>query len=114
MFLLLVPNFPIPDSHATHDYKEELSVSVSGDIAYWSIRLTDVNTTGVTSQNLDNSLMLITALNKHIGYDNATKIAKIFESDVLFMVEITSKPLGFNIFLILFISSLFIIFSKFI
>ena len=55
MFLLLVPNFPIPDSHATHDYKEELSVSVSGDIAYWSIRLTDVNTTGVTSQNLDNS-----------------------------------------------------------
>lgn len=55
MFLLLVPNFPIPDSHATHDYKEELSVSVSGDIAYWSIKLTDVNTTGVTSQNLDNS-----------------------------------------------------------
>lgn len=27
-------------------------------------------------QNLDNSLMLITALNNHIGYDNATKIAK--------------------------------------
>jgi fumarate hydratase, class II len=28
------------------------------------------------SQNLDNSLMLVTALNPHIGYDNAAKIAK--------------------------------------
>lgn len=27
-------------------------------------------------QNLDNSLMLVTALNTHIGYDNAAKIAK--------------------------------------
>jgi fumarate hydratase class II len=27
-------------------------------------------------QNLDNSLMLVTALNPHIGYDNAAKIAK--------------------------------------
>jgi fumarate hydratase class II len=26
--------------------------------------------------NLDNSLMLVTALNPHIGYDNAAKIAK--------------------------------------
>ena len=28
------------------------------------------------TQNLDNSLMLVTALNPHIGYDNAAKIAK--------------------------------------
>ena len=27
-------------------------------------------------QNLENSLMLVTALNTHIGYDNAAKIAK--------------------------------------
>ena len=27
-------------------------------------------------QNLNNSLMLVTALNSHIGYDNAAKIAK--------------------------------------
>ena len=27
-------------------------------------------------KNLENSLMLVTALNKHIGYDNAAKIAK--------------------------------------
>ena len=27
-------------------------------------------------QNVDNSLMLVTALNPHIGYDNAAKIAK--------------------------------------
>ena len=27
-------------------------------------------------QNLDNSLMLVTALNTHIGYENAAKTAK--------------------------------------
>jgi len=27
-------------------------------------------------ENLENSLMLVTALNSHIGYDNAAKIAK--------------------------------------
>ena len=27
-------------------------------------------------QNLNNSLMLVTALNTHIGYENAAKIAK--------------------------------------
>jgi fumarate hydratase class II len=27
-------------------------------------------------KNLDNSLMLVTALNTHIGYDNSAKIAK--------------------------------------
>ncbi len=30
----------------------------------------------VIKENLDNSLMLVTALNTHIGYDNAAKIAK--------------------------------------
>jgi fumarate hydratase class II len=28
------------------------------------------------TQHLENSLMLVTALNPHIGYDNAAKIAK--------------------------------------
>lgn len=30
----------------------------------------------VIKQNLDNSLMLVTALNPHIGYENSAKIAK--------------------------------------
>lgn len=30
----------------------------------------------IIQRNLDNNLMLVTALNKHIGYDNAAKIAK--------------------------------------
>jgi fumarate hydratase class II len=30
----------------------------------------------VLTKNLNNSLMLVTALNPHIGYDNAAKIAK--------------------------------------
>ena len=30
----------------------------------------------VIDRNLRNSLMLVTALNRHIGYDNAAKIAK--------------------------------------
>ncbi|GAF76493.1 unnamed protein product, partial [marine sediment metagenome] len=30
----------------------------------------------VIKQNLENSLMLVTALNTHIGYENAAKIAK--------------------------------------
>jgi fumarate hydratase class II len=35
----------------------------------------EINTT-VIERNLQNSLMLVTALNTHIGYDNAAKIAK--------------------------------------
>ena len=35
----------------------------------------DVNR-AVIEENLNNSLMLVTALNPHIGYDNAAKIAK--------------------------------------
>ena len=30
----------------------------------------------VIEKNLENSLMLVTALNRHIGYDNAAKVAK--------------------------------------
>ena len=33
-------------------------------------------TCGASRSNLDQSLMLVTALNPHIGYDNAAKIAK--------------------------------------
>ena len=32
-------------------------------------------------KNLNNSLMLVTALNTHIGYDNAAKIAKKAHAD---------------------------------
>ncbi|HNM14315.1 MAG TPA: lyase family protein, partial [bacterium] len=32
--------------------------------------------TNVIKKHLDNSLMLVTALNPHIGYDNAAKVAK--------------------------------------
>ena len=32
-------------------------------------------------ENLDKSLMLVTALNPHIGYDNAAKIAKKAHAD---------------------------------
>jgi len=35
----------------------------------------EANTTNI-KKNLDNSLMLVTALNPHIGYDNAAKVAK--------------------------------------
>jgi fumarate hydratase class II len=40
---------------------------------------------------LDNSLMLVTALNKHIGYDNAAKIAKLAYSDDLTLKEAALK-----------------------
>ncbi len=40
------------------------------------------NTTNINS-NLNNSLMLVTALNQHIGYENAAKIAKFaYENDL--------------------------------
>ena len=35
-------------------YSEELSIVQAGDIAYWSITLSDVNTTGILSDNLKN------------------------------------------------------------
>ena len=40
----------------------------------------EVNNSNI-KKNLNNSLMLVTALNNHIGYDNAAKIAKKAHSD---------------------------------
>ncbi len=45
------------------------------------------------SQNLDSSLMLVTALNPHIGYDNAAKIAKKAHKDGTTLRE-AAKSLG--------------------
>ncbi|GAB1476504.1 class II fumarate hydratase [Bacillota bacterium] len=41
--------------------------------------------------NLDNSLMLVTALNPHIGYENAAKIAKLAYKDGLTLKEAAVK-----------------------
>jgi len=43
--------------------------------------------------NLKNSLMLVTALNKHIGYDNAAKIAKKAYKENLTLKQ-AAKKLG--------------------
>jgi len=40
----------------------------------------EANLTNI-KKNLNNSLMLVTALNTHIGYDNAAKIAKKAHSE---------------------------------
>ena len=42
-------------------------------------------------QHLENSLMLVTALNEHIGYDNAAKIAKKAFKDNLTLKEAATK-----------------------
>jgi fumarate hydratase class II len=46
------------------------------------------------SDNLANSLMLVTALNQHIGYENSAKIAKTAHSDNSSLREAAIK-LGF-------------------
>ena len=46
------------------------------------------------NQNLENSLMLITALNPHIGYDKASKIAKLAYQNNISLKE-SAKQLGF-------------------
>ena len=38
-------------------------------------------------KNLNNSLMLVTALNPHIGYENAAKIAKLAHKEGLTLKE---------------------------
>ena len=43
--------------------------------------------TEVIKKNLNNSLMLVTALNPHIGYDNAAKIAKKAHKEGLSLKE---------------------------
>ncbi len=42
-------------------------------------------------QHLDNSLMLVTALNPHIGYDNAAKVAKYAHENETTLKEAASK-----------------------
>ena len=42
-------------------------------------------------KHLNNSLMLVTALNKHIGYDNAAKIAKIAFQENITLKEASIK-----------------------
>ena len=42
-------------------------------------------------QHLDNSLMLVTALNPHIGYDNAAKVAKYAHENDLTLKEAAAK-----------------------
>ena len=44
--------------------------------------------------NLNNSLMLVTALNSHIGYDNAAKIAKLAHEENL-TLKSAALQLGF-------------------
>jgi fumarate hydratase, class II len=41
-----------------------------------TVQLAFRQTCRLIKQNLENSLMLVTALNTHIGYDNAARIAK--------------------------------------
>lgn len=42
-------------------------------------------------QNLDNSLMLVTALNTHIGYDNAARVAKLAHKENLTLKQAAAK-----------------------
>jgi fumarate hydratase, class II len=42
-------------------------------------------------QNVENSLMLVTALNPHIGYENAAKIAKYAHQEELTLKESALK-----------------------
>ena len=42
-------------------------------------------------KHLDNSLMLVTALNEHIGYDNAARIAKKAYKENLTLKESAQK-----------------------
>ena len=43
------------------------------------------------NKHVQNSLMLVTALNKHIGYDNAAKIAKKAYNDNITLKEAALK-----------------------
>jgi len=45
-------------------------------------------------ENLDNSLMLVTALNTHIGYENAAKVAKMAHEEKITLKEACAR-LGF-------------------
>ncbi|MBP3377051.1 MAG: class II fumarate hydratase [Clostridia bacterium] len=49
---------------------------------------------GKMKENLDNSLMLVTALNTHIGYENAAKVAKMAHNENVTLKEACTR-LGF-------------------
>jgi fumarate hydratase class II len=48
----------------------------------------------IIKQHLENSLMLVTALNPHVGYDNAAKIAKTAHKEGKTLKQ-TAIELGF-------------------
>ena len=55
LLLLLTTIVSFPNITASDNYTENLSVTVSGDLAYWSISLSDVNATGVVSSSISSS-----------------------------------------------------------
>ena len=55
LLLLLTTIVSFPNIIASDNYTENLSVTVSGDLAYWSISLSDVNATGVVSSSISSS-----------------------------------------------------------
>ena len=49
LLLLLTPIMSFPNIIAATNYQENLSITTSGDLSYWSINLSDVNASGVIS-----------------------------------------------------------------
>lgn len=55
LLLLLTTIVSFPNISASDNYSENLSVTVSGDLTYWSISLSDVNVTSVVSSSVSSS-----------------------------------------------------------
>ena len=55
LLLLLTTIVSFPNITASDNYSENLSVTVSGDLTYWSISLSDVNATSVISSSVSSS-----------------------------------------------------------
>ena len=55
LLLLLTTIVSFPNIIASDNYSENLSVTVSGDLTYWSISLSDVNATSVVSSSVSSS-----------------------------------------------------------
>ena len=55
LLLLLTTIVSFPNISASDNYSENLSVTVSGDLTYWSISLSDVNATSVISSSVSSS-----------------------------------------------------------
>ncbi|MGE4595492.1 MAG: hypothetical protein AAEA79_00800, partial [Nitrososphaerales archaeon] len=49
LLLLLTPIISFPNIIAATNYQENLSITTSGDLSYWSINLSDVNASGILS-----------------------------------------------------------------